>query len=175
MRLSILWRIIEIEEVVIRAFSQSELEKYFEWIIISVNTALSGVNFKIIFLARKPHRNTRISEASFYRSPSPFPFLLLKEKDRIQDVDNGEESCQKLLGGQTSFQKTQHYNPFSWSLSIRAFFFVLIGYFYVSTNLVGKTSYGSNFSSILLFWLLQTEAQRGTVKLSCGSEHPNTR
>ena len=39
-------------------------------------------------------------------SPSPFPFLLLKEKDGILDVDNGEESCQKLLGGQTSFQKT---------------------------------------------------------------------
>ena len=67
MRLSILWRIMEIEEVVIRAFSQSELGKYFEWIIISVNTALSGVNFKIIFLARKPHRNTRISGASFFR------------------------------------------------------------------------------------------------------------
>ena len=146
------------------AFSQSELRKYFEWIIISVNTALSGVNFNIIFRGR----------VSFV-SPSPFPFLLLKEKDGIQDVDNGEESCQKLLGGQTSFQKTHHYNPFSWSLFIRAFFFVLIGYFYVSPNLVGKTSYGSNFPSILLFWLLQTEAQKGTVKLSCGSEHPNTR
>ena len=78
MRLSILWRIIEIEEVVIRAFSQSELGKYFEWIIISVNTALSGVNFKIIFLARKPRRNTRISGTSFFRFTLTFSLFAAK-------------------------------------------------------------------------------------------------
>ena len=166
---------MEIEEGVIRAFRQSELGKYFEWIIISVNTALSGVNFKIIFLARKPHRNTRISEASFYRSTLTFSLLAAKRERQNTRCGQWWRELSKTVRGQTSFQKTQHYHPFSWSLSIRAFFFVLIGYFYVSTNLMGKTSYGSNFSSILLFWLLQTEAQRETVKLSCGSEHPNTR
>ena len=109
---------MEIEEGVIRAFRQSELGKYFEWIIISVNTALSGVNFKIIFLARKPHRNTRISEASFYRSTLTF-FLLAAKRERhntrcgqwwreLSKTDRGTNKFSKNPPLQSVFLKFVH-------------------------------------------------------------------
>ena len=105
MRLSILWRIIEIEEVVIRAFSQSELGKYFEWIIISVNTALSGVNFKIIFLARKPHRNTRISGASFFRFTLTFSLFAAKRERQNTRCGQWWRELSKTVRGTNKFSK----------------------------------------------------------------------
>ena len=105
MRLSILWRIMEIEEGVIRAFSQSELGKYFEWIIISANTALSGVNFKIIFLAWKPHRNTRISEASFFRFTLTFPLLAAKRERQNTICGQWWREMSKIVRGTNKFSK----------------------------------------------------------------------
>ena len=105
MRLSILWRIMEIEEVVIRAFSQSELGKYFEWIIISVNTALSGVNFKIIFLARKPHRNIRISGASFFRFTLTFSLFAAKRERQNTRCGQWWRELSKTVRGTNKFSK----------------------------------------------------------------------
>ena len=105
MRLSILWRIIEIEEVGIRAFSQSELGKYFEWIIISVNTVLSGVNFKIIFLARKPHRNTRISGASFFRFTLTFSLFAAKRERQNTRCGQWWRELSKTVRGTNKFSK----------------------------------------------------------------------
>ena len=105
MRLSILWRIIEIEEVVIRAFSQSELGRYFEWIIISVNTALSGVNFKIIFLARKPHRNTRISGANFFRFTLTFSLFAAKRERQNTRCGQWWRELSKTVRGTNKFSK----------------------------------------------------------------------
>ena len=96
---------MEIEEGVIRAFRQSELGKYFEWIIISVNTALSGVNFKIIFLARKPHRNTRISEASFYRSTLTFSLLAAKRERQNTRCGQWWRELSKTVRGTNKLSK----------------------------------------------------------------------
>ena len=96
---------MEIEEGVIRAFRQSELGKYFEWIIISVNTALSGVNFKIIFLARKPHRNTRISEASFYRSTLTFSLLAAKTERQNTRCGQWWRELSKTVRGTNKLSK----------------------------------------------------------------------